>query len=609
MAPHSCTVELPGEPPKGHGRVRRNYQSPDKLVDSPEEGVNTLVDIVERGARLFPNRNAMGWRDQIKIHNVEKDVTTKVKGKETTQKKTWQYYEMGPYQYKTYRQVYDRALEAGAGLRHLGISKDTMFNICSTTKPEWMIMAFACATQSITFATAYDSLGEEGLEHSIKEPEVVGIFTNPSMLPTLGKVVSKTPSLKLVIYDGKPEGKAQEALETIAKANGGIKVVTLDELYELGVKNTHEPTKPSPDDTACIMYTSGSTGAPKGVIIAHRNMVASVGAVMINLGDLFKPGMSYMAYLPLAHILELVVEITMYYIGITMGYGTVKTLTDNSVKNCAGDIREFKPSILVGVPAVWELIRKGILTKVTAGGGLKSKMFHGALKAKQASPSLLGPITDAVVFKAVKQATGGRLQYGVSGGAAISRETQTFLNTALVPMLQGYGLTESCGMCAVMHPNYPGFGSVGLTMPSVEVKLVDVEDAKYFVTNNPPQGEVWIRGNSVFKGYYKRDDLTKEAITDDGWFQTGDIGQWNADGTLSLIDRKKNLVKLAGGEYIALERLESSYKSCGLVSNICLHADPNANKPMAIVFPHEANLKAAGKQGGWASDNEDVASM
>ena len=193
----------------------------------------------------------------------------------------------------------------------------------------------------------------------------------------------------------------------------------------------------------------------------------------------------------------------MYYIGITMGYGTVKTLTDNSVKNCAGDIREFKPSILVGVPAVWELIRKGILTKVTAGGGLKSKMFHGALKAKQASPSLLGPITDAVVFKAVKQATGGRLQYGVSGGAAISRETQTFLNTALVPMLQGYGLTESCGMCAVMHPNYPGFGSVGLTMPSVEVKLVDVEDAKYFVTNNPPQGEVWIRGNSVFKGYYK----------------------------------------------------------------------------------------------------------
>ena len=105
MAPHSCTVELPGEPPKGHGRVRRNYQSPDKLVDSPEEGVNTLVDIVERGARLFPNRNAMGWRDQIKIHNVEKDVTTKVKGKETTQKKTWQYYEMGPYQYKTYRQV------------------------------------------------------------------------------------------------------------------------------------------------------------------------------------------------------------------------------------------------------------------------------------------------------------------------------------------------------------------------------------------------------------------------------------------------------------------------------------------------------------------------
>ena len=114
------------------------------------------------------------------------------------------------------------------------------------------------------------------------------------MLPTLGKVVAKTPSLKVVIYDGKPEGKAQEALETIAKANGGIKVVTIDELYALGVKNPSTPVKPTPDTIACIMYTSGSTGAPKGVIISHGNMVASVGAVMVNLGDLFKPGMSYM---------------------------------------------------------------------------------------------------------------------------------------------------------------------------------------------------------------------------------------------------------------------------------------------------------------------------
>jgi long-chain acyl-CoA synthetase len=128
-----------------------------------------------------------------------------------------------------------------------------------------------------------------------------------------------------------------------------------------------------------------------------------------------------------------------------MGYGTVKTLTDTSVRNCVGDIRAFRPTIMVGVPAVWELIRKGILTKVKAGGGLKAAVFNGAFAAKKAG--YLAGLTDAVVFKAVKQATGGRLKFALSGGAPISRETQEFLSIALVMVLQGYGMTESCAMC------------------------------------------------------------------------------------------------------------------------------------------------------------------
>lgn len=136
----------------------------------------------------------------------------------------------------------------------------------------------------------------------------------------------------------------------------------------------------------------------------------------------------------------------------------------------------------------------------------------------------------------------------------------------------------------ILPPSMLQTGVVGVPVPSIEAKLVDFPDANYFSTNSPPQGEVWLRGGSISKGYFKRDDITAEAYTEDGWLKTGDIGQWNADGTLSIIDRKKNLVKLAGGEYIALERLESIYKSCGLVSNICLVADSNANKPMAVSF-------------------------
>lgn len=206
-----------------------------------------------------------------------------------------------------------------------------------------------------------------------------------------------------------------------------------------------------------------------------------------------------------------------------MGYGTVKTLTDTSVRNCVGDIRAFKPTIMVGVPAVWELIRKGILIKVKAGGALKSSVFNGAYAAKKVMglKGVVAAITDAVVFKAVKQATGGRLKFALSGGAPISKETQEFLSIALVMVLQGYGefcavgvrqgeelialvligMTESCAMCAILPPDFHQYGTVGVPVPSCEIKLVDVPDANYFATNNPPQGEVLIRGPSVTKGY------------------------------------------------------------------------------------------------------------
>jgi long-chain acyl-CoA synthetase len=199
------------------------------------------------------------------------------------------------------------------------------------------------------------------------------------------------------------------------------------------------------------------------------------------------------------------------------------------------------------------------------------------------------------MLKTVKAATGGRLRVALSGGAAVSKETQEFLSQALVMVLQGYGMTESCGMCAICPPELISWGPVGLPVPSVEIKLIDVPDAGYRSTNDPPQGEVLIRGPSVTKGYYKRDDLNNDEniFTKDGWLRTGDVGQWNKDGTLSLIDRIKNLIKLSGGEYIALERLESTYKSCNLVGNMCVHATQDFKQPVAIIIPHEAHLRQA----------------
>ncbi|GAA96553.1 uncharacterized protein L969DRAFT_94983 [Mixia osmundae IAM 14324] len=605
------SVEVGPPAKKGEGRTRRYYATPDRLVTQPADDIVVVPDILEYAARTRPDKPLFGWRDTIKMHNEEKEITKTVKGKEIKEMKKWRYYELSDYKWWNTKEVLDRCQAVGSGLRQLGITNEQKFNIYASTHAHWQLVAQGCCIHGITFATAYDSLGESGLEHSLNEPECVGVFTNAALLGTLAAVVGKTPTVKTIIYDGSIDedpkfGQALEKLKGIKQGEESLQILSLTELIELGNKHKHEPVRPKPETIACIMYTSGSTGAPKGVILTHANIVASVGAVRTLLIDVFRPVDTFIAFLPLAHILEFVAEMAMIYIGLSMGYGKIATLTDTSVRNCVGDIRALKPTCMVGVPAVWELIRKGIVGKVKAGGGLKEKMFYGALAAKQANKTLFGGITDAVVFSKVKQQTGGRLRYVLSGGAPISRDTQAFLSTALVTVLQGYGLTESCGMTAILHPDFMQYGSVGVPVPSMEVKLVDIEETKYFSSNNPPQGEVWVRGNSLTQGYYKREEQTKKDFTEDGWFMTGDVGQWNADGTLSIIDRKKNLVKLSGGEYIAIERLEATYKSCPLVSNMCVHADPDAKQPMAIVCSHEANLKSFCASNGHGGKDEDI---
>lgn len=241
-----------------------------------------------------------------------------------------------------------------------------------------------------------------------------------------------------------------------------------------------------------------------------------------------------------------------------MGYGSPKTLSDSSVRNCNGDIREFRPTILVGVPFVWESVKKGIIAKVNQGSPLVKNLFWGALAAKGflLSTGLPGAgILDAIVFKKVREATGGRLRVCMNGGGPVAKETQKFISMAVTPMISGYGLTETTGMGALCDPCHWTVDALGDIPSSIEVKLVDFPEAGYFAKNNPPQGEIWIRGPPVFEGYYDNEKETQEAITSDGWFKTGDIGEWDQNGHLKIIDRKKNLVKTLNGEYIALEKV------------------------------------------------------
>jgi long-chain acyl-CoA synthetase len=290
----------------------------------------------------------------------------------------------------------------------------------------------------------------------------------------------------------------------------------------------------------------------------HTKQPKTVGGLDTIVGQYLGPGDGLLTYLPLAHILEFVFENCVLFWGGTMGYGNPRTLSDVSVRNCMGDIREFKPTILVGVPAVWESVKKGIIAKVNGGSAITKNIFWGALAAKEflVAHSLPGVgILDTIVFNKLKEATGGRLRICLNGGGPIAKETQRFISFAITPLISGYGLTETAACGAIMDPLHWSDNALGEMPGSIEMKLVDVPDLGYVVKNNPPQGEIWIRGNSVCSGYLDLEKETKESFTDDGWFKTGDIGEFNQRGEIQIIDRKKNLVKTLNGEYIALEKV------------------------------------------------------
>ncbi|KAI5795496.1 hypothetical protein DFH27DRAFT_484349 [Peziza echinospora] len=599
------SIQVQGvEKKEGEGIPRTH---PKGQVAFLEEDCRTTYDIVQRGARKFGDAECIGSRTLIKVHEEQTFIKKIVDGEETQVPKMWNYFELSPYKFMSFKQYRDLVDDIGSALRALGLVKGDKLQIFAATSAKWLSMAHGASSQSMSIVTAYDTLGPEGLTHSLVATGSKAIFLDPHLLPQLLKPLETAHEIRTVIYNTESPVQ-QKHIDQLKEKFDRLTILSYDDFVKHGQENRVEPVPPTPDDLMGIMYTSGSTGTPKGVPLTHRAVVAAVTGVTVVIGPYIGPGDFLLTYLPLAHILEFVFENSCIFWGGTMGYGNPKTLADRSVRNCKGDIAEFRPTVMVGVPAVFETIKKGVIDKVGQAPAFSQKLFWGALSAKK---FLLGSgipgsgVLDSVVFKKVREATGGRLKLWMYGGGPIAKETQIFLSMVIAPMICGYGLTETSAMGTLTDPEQWNVDTNGTIVGSAMIKLVDYAEAGYLTSNNPEQGEIWIKGESVCAGYFNNEEETRAAFSD-GWFMTGDIGEWTPTGHLKIIDRKKNLVKTQNGEYIALEKLESVYRSVTVVQNICVYADQTKTKPIAIIVPVEAVLKKLAAEHGIEGPYEEI---
>lgn len=550
--------------------------------------VTTLCGALDYGANKYGTKPCMATRELLERKKVNES------GKRLEKLR------FGNYKWRTYKEVQENSDTIGFALRSLGIHPGGRIAIFAETRAEWFMTAMGALKQRITVCTLYTTLNNEGLVHAINETQVNLVVTSFDLFPQFKEILSYCPLVKTVVV-------FEDQLESISREDipHNLNIKLFSDLLKIDLSSEAKRKLPVPNstDTAIIMYTSGSTGTPKGVELSHTNILASVIAysVQMNVG----PDDRYLAFLPLAHIMELATEIALVSLGVTILYSSPQTLTSNSPKileGTIGDARIAKPTVMNAVPLVLDRIIKGISLAVEKQGWIKSIIFNEIVKYKFWLDYIpfTSSILDYLIFSKVKEELGGELKRLVVGGAPVTPHTHNTMRAIFGCSLQvGYGSTETASCITGMDEDDVIPGQVGGPNLGVLLKLQSWEEGGYLITDTPfPRGEIIVGGSCVAKGYFKQNQETVGAFfEEDGqrWFRTGDIGEINNDGAIKIIDRKKDLIKLKHGEYVSLGNAESKLKTLPIVDNICVFADSTQDKTVVVIVPAADKLFSMSK--------------
>ncbi|XP_042737584.1 long-chain-fatty-acid--CoA ligase 6 isoform X2 [Lagopus leucura] len=570
-----CDLRLQSEEVEGLDGARRSV-----IGDSPQllthyyDDARTMYEVFRRGFSISENSPCLGFR----------------KPKQ-------------PYQWLSYKEVAERAEALGSGLLQQGCKPSTeqFIGVFAQNRPEWIISELACYTYSMVVVPLYDTLGPGAIRYIVNTADISTVICDkPDKARTLlGHVEKKeTPGLSSIILMDPFE---KELMERGRRC--GVRIQSMQEVEDCGRENRHAPVPPRPEDLSIVCFTSGTTGNPKGAMLTHGNVVADFSGFLKVTEKVIFPRQDdvLISFLPLAHMFERVIQSVVYCHGGRIGFfqGDIRLLSD--------DMKALRPTIFPVVPRLLNRMYDKIFSQ--ADTSLKRWVLEFAARRKKAEVRngiiRNDSLWDRLFFNKIQASLGGCVRMIVTGAAPASPTVLGFLRAALgCQVYEGYGQTECTAGCTFTTPGDWTSGHVGAPLPCNLIRLKDVEELNYFASKG--EGEICVKGPNVFKGYLKDEERTSEALDQEGWLHTGDIGKWLPNGTLKIIDRKKHIFKLAQGEYIAPEKIENIYIRSDPVAQIYVHGDSLQAFLVGIVVPDAEVMPGWAKKRGFDGTYEEL---
>ena len=492
------------------------------------------------------------------------------------------------YRAITYQEMKERIEQLAAFFIQEGFNPGDKAALLAENRPEWPITDMALISAGCVNVPVYPTLTPHQVSYILQDSDSRAVIVSKaSQLQKIQQIAAECPLVKLVVsLDPLPADVQIPGVKLIeykaALAEGEAAMPHQRAELDKRLSQAQE------DDMVSIVYTSGTTGNPKGVMLTHRNFASNASSAVKALG--FDFTQTTLSFLPLSHVLERVVHYAIQYCGATIAYA-------ESIDTLAQNMQEVHPSAFVAVPRVFEKIYSRIIANIEGEKPLKRKIFAWALDiGKQASeftirgrslPPLLAAkhqLADKLVFKKIQSRTGGKLKFAVSGGAPLMRELAEFFFAVGINIYEGYGLTETSPVICCNRPGAVRFGSVGQPIQDVEVKIAE-------------DGEILAKGPNIMMGYYKNPEATADAISEGGWFHTGDIGEIDSEGFLRITDRKKEIIVMSNGKNVAPQPIENALKNSPYIEQAVMLGN-NQKYMAALIYPEYGALEQLARDKG-----------